>query len=50
MVIEAKNEPDTANEDAINYLDAVSYGSNDKEKRHRRYRILKEVIKLDAVS
>lgn len=40
----AKEDPDKTEKDYTDYLDASSYGSNDKEKRVRRSRILKQVL------
>lgn len=41
---EAKNSDSFNEQNIINYLDAISYGTNDKEKRLRRFNILKEYL------
>jgi len=37
---QAKNNPENSDEKFISYLDASTYGTNDKEKRQRRFKIL----------
>ena len=41
----AKNEADGISQDFIDYYDAATYGTNDKEKRLRRHRILTDYFK-----
>ena len=42
---QAKNETDGISQDFIDYYDAATYGTNDKEKRLRRHRILNDYLK-----
>ena len=41
----AKTDPDSAEEEFAQYLDAATYGTNDKEKRIRRFKILRDYLK-----
>ncbi len=41
----AKTDPDSADEKFAQYLDAATYGTNDKEKRIRRFKILRDYLK-----
>ena len=41
----AKTDPDNAKEEFAKYLDAATYGTNDKEKRIRRFNILRDYLK-----
>ncbi len=43
-VQEAKNDPENAERTFLDYLDAATYGTNDKEKRFRRHQILKHFL------
>jgi hypothetical protein len=44
LVQDAKNNREEANRDFVDYLDAATYGTNDKEKRIRRHQILKQFL------
>ena len=44
-VRDAKLSPEVVEEKYISYLDAATYGTNDKEKRIRRYKILSEELR-----
>ena len=41
----AKTEPESADDSFTQYLDAATYGTNDKEKRIRRFKILRDYLK-----
>jgi len=41
----AKTDPENADENFAQYLDAATYGTNDKEKRFRRFKILRDYLK-----
>ena len=43
----AKTDPETADVNFAQYLDAATYGTNDKEKRIRRFKILRDYLKED---
>ena len=49
-VEKAKNEPDQVEQRFRDYLDAATYGTNDKEKRQRRFRILSDFLKTKIES
>lgn len=48
----AKEDPEAedVNEEILSYLDASTYGTNDKEKRVRRLRILKDFVLAEDVN
>ena len=39
-MLTARNNPENSHEKYISYMDASTYGTNDKEKRQRRFKIL----------
>jgi len=45
QVIEAKNDPDNATPKIREYVDAATYGTNDKDRRVKRHRILTNYLK-----
>jgi hypothetical protein len=45
QVIQAKNDPDNASPNIKEYADAATYGTNDKDRRVKRHKILTEFLK-----
>lgn len=45
QVIEAKNDPENASVPVREYADAATYGTNDKERRVKRHKILTDYLK-----
>lgn len=41
----AKTDPESVDAQFVQYLDAATYGTNDKEKRVRRFKILRDYLK-----
>jgi len=46
-VEKAKNEPEAVRQNFQDYLDAATYGTNDKEKRLRRCKLLSEYLRAN---